>query len=50
VPTSEDYVRNAENCREAAKRAHDETERAMLMRLTEQWLRLAEHKKRKEAE
>jgi hypothetical protein len=50
VPTSEDYARNAEDCREAAKRTHDETERAVLMRLTEQWLRLAEYKKRKEAE
>jgi hypothetical protein len=50
VPTSEDYARNAEDSREAAKRTHDETERAILIKLTEQWLRLAEYKKRKEAE
>jgi hypothetical protein len=50
MPTSEDYARNAEDCREAAKRTHDETERAILMKLTEQWLRLAVYKKRKEAE
>ena len=48
MPTAEDYMRNAEECLIAADRTQDQTERAMLVRLHEQWLRLAAYKMRKE--
>jgi hypothetical protein len=49
MPTVEDYARSAEQCLAAARRTEDETERAMLMRLYEQWPRLAAYKQRKDA-
>jgi len=49
MPTAEDYTRRAEECLAAAKSTQDENERTMLMLLFEQWLRLADYKRRKEA-
>jgi hypothetical protein len=49
LPTAEDYRRRADECLAAARATQDENERAMLMRLFEQWLRLADYKQRKEA-
>jgi hypothetical protein len=49
MPNSEHYRRRAEECRALAMQAHDEHERATLLRMAEQWERLAEHKEKKEA-
>jgi hypothetical protein len=49
MPTSEHYKRRAEECRALAEQAHDEDERATILRMAEQWERLAEHKAKKEA-
>jgi hypothetical protein len=46
MPTAEDYRRRADECLAAARAPQDENERAMLMRLFEQWLRLADYKQR----
>jgi hypothetical protein len=50
MPTSERYPKSAEQCRRAAQRSDDSLEREALMRIAEQWDRLADHKARKEAE
>jgi hypothetical protein len=50
MPTSEQYRKSAEQRRRAAQRSDDRLEREALMRIAEQWDRLADHKARKEAE
>ena len=44
MPTADEYMRKGEECLAAAGRAQDPAERAMLMQLYEQWLRLAHYK------
>ena len=44
MPTADEYLRKGEECLAAAGRAQDPVERAMLMQLYEQWLRLAHYK------
>jgi hypothetical protein len=46
VPVSEDCARNAEDCWRQAETAHDDTERATLVRIAKQWKLLAEYKKK----
>jgi hypothetical protein len=48
MPTSEHYRKRAEECRRLAEQAHDAHERATILRMAEQWERLAEHKAKKE--
>jgi hypothetical protein len=48
MPTSEDYKRSAEECRQFAGQTTDQVEREGLLRMAEQWARLAEHKAKKE--
>lgn len=49
MPSSEEYKRSAEECRRAADQAEDEIERETLLRMAEQWYRLAEYKAKIEA-
>ena len=49
MPSSEEYKRSAEECRRAADKADDEIERETLLRMVEQWMRLAEYKAKIEA-
>ncbi len=49
MPTSEHYKPRAEECRALAAQAHDEHERAVILKLAGQWDRLAEMKAKKEA-
>jgi hypothetical protein len=49
MPTSEHYRLRAEECRLLAEQAHDEHERATLLKVAEQWDRLAWHKTQKAA-
>jgi hypothetical protein len=44
MPTSEDYKRSAEECRQFAGQTTDQVEREGLLRMAEQWARVAEHK------
>ena len=44
MPTSDHYKRRAEECRTLAEQAHDEHERTTILRMAEQWDRLAQHK------
>jgi hypothetical protein len=49
MPTSEHYKRRAEECRVLAAQAHDESERAIILKIAERWERLADHKAKIEA-
>lgn len=44
MPTAEAYRLKAEECRSLAEHAADETEREELLRMAEQWQRLAIYK------
>jgi hypothetical protein len=48
MPRATEYLHKAQDCLAAARRTQDEAERAMLMQLYEQYLRLAHYKQRKE--
>jgi hypothetical protein len=50
MPTSEEYRKNAKECRGHAGETHDIHEREALLRMAAQLDRLAEHKGRKESE
>jgi hypothetical protein len=50
MPTPADYRKHALDCRQLAAATADRFEREALLRMAEQWTRLAEHKARKEAE
>jgi hypothetical protein len=50
VPTSQHYKRRAEECRALAEQAHDQHERASILRIARQWELLAEYKEYKEKE
>jgi hypothetical protein len=50
MPTSEQYRKNAQECRCHAREARDTLERETLLRMAAQWDRLADHKARKESE
>jgi hypothetical protein len=49
MPTSFDYWQNADECKKVASKCVDAMERAMLRGIAEQWVRIAEHKARREA-
>ena len=42
-------MRRAEECRALAGQTQDENERATILKMAQQWERLAEHKAKKEA-
>jgi hypothetical protein len=44
VPTSDEYRHNAEDCVRAASEVPDKQERQFLLRMAEQWRRLADYK------
>jgi hypothetical protein len=44
MPTSEQYRKSADQCRRAAQSTNDKLEREALLRIAEQWGRLADHK------
>jgi hypothetical protein len=44
MPTSEHYRQRAEECRRLAEKAQDVHERQVILRMAEQWDRLAEYK------
>jgi hypothetical protein len=46
MPSAEEYESNARECREAAEHTLDDVERAMLLRLADQWQILADYKRR----
>lgn len=48
MPTSNEYLRNAEESRRLAAQSSDESERETLLRIAAQWERLAKYKQRKE--
>jgi hypothetical protein len=50
MPTAEQYRKSAEQCRLAAASTRDREEREALLRIAAQWDRLADHKRRKDAE
>jgi hypothetical protein len=50
MPTAEQYRKCAEQCRRVAGDTTDREEREALLRIAAQWDRLADHKRRKNAE
>jgi hypothetical protein len=48
MPTPEKYRRYAELCIKLAATVDDKIERAMLMKIAEQWRRLANHRAKRE--
>jgi hypothetical protein len=49
MPTAEEYKRSAEECRRVAEQVHDPIERRAILRMAEQWDRLARRKTQMEA-
>jgi hypothetical protein len=48
MPTSREYLRHAEDSRRLAAQTGDLTERESLLRIAAQWVRLAQHKAKRE--
>jgi hypothetical protein len=49
MPTAEDYKRSADECRRLAEQVQDSIERETLLKMAEQWDRLARRKTQVEA-
>jgi hypothetical protein len=49
MPTAEDYKRSAEECRRPAEQVQDPIERETILKMAEQWDRLARRKMQIEA-
>jgi hypothetical protein len=49
MPTAEDYKRSAEECRRLAEQVQDPIERETILKMAEQWDRLARRKLQIEA-
>jgi hypothetical protein len=49
MPTFEHFQRRAEECRAMAQQTHDEHERAILLKMSAQRDRLADHRAKREA-
>jgi hypothetical protein len=49
MPTAEDYKRSAEECRRLAEQVQDPIERETILKMAEQWDRLARRKVQIEA-
>jgi hypothetical protein len=50
MPTAEDYTRRAQECRQIAEQVQDAIERGTILRMAEQWDRLARRKAQIEAD
>jgi hypothetical protein len=49
MPTAEDYKRSADECRRLAEQVQDSIERETILKMAEQWDRLARRKAQIEA-